>query len=249
MVGLTSDFPYRLRDSIRSSSQVIALNKFTEAETNALLDKLRVEIRSRLNEALRFFLSEFSQGYPWLLKKLCAHVKAQRENRVSQAEIANGLLNVEQLFEDDMKGLSVDEEDALRRVAKMSPIAFAELGDELQPQVLQSLIDRRLVVRIGTKLDIYWDIFRDYLNTGKVPAQEQYLPRLGPRSIYHACRLLVEDGKPVPLASLASHLNLSTQSTCNVVHEMRMLGLAKVANEAIILNLGTIGEKEPGLSA
>lgn len=244
LVGLTNDFPYKLRDSIRSSSHVIALSKFTEAETNALLDKLRDEIRSRLNDALRFFLSEFSQGYPWLLKKLCAHVKSQREKGVSQAEIANGLLNVEQLFEDDMRGLSADEETALRRVAKMSPIAFAELGDELLPQVLQSLIDRRLVVRIGTKLDIYWDIFRDYLNTGRVPAQEQYLPRLGPRSIYQACRLLAERGRPVALTSLASHLNLSTQSTYNVIHEMRMLGVAKVADDTITLTLGQIAEKD-----
>lgn len=244
LVGLTNDFPYQLRDSIRSASRVIPLSKFSEAETNALLDRLSSEIRSRLREDLRFFLSEFSQGYPWLLKKLCAHVKAQRESGVSQAEIANGLLNVEQLFEDDMRGLSPEEEESLRRVAKLSPVAVGDIGDELHPQAIQSLIDRRLVVRIGTKLDIYWDIFRDYLNTGTVPAQEQFLPRLGPRSVYRACRLLSESAKPILLPQLAKHLNLSNQSTYNVIHEMRMLGLAKTADETITLLLPHVADKE-----
>lgn len=244
LVGLTNEFPYQLRDSIKSASRTIQVSKFSEGETNALLDKLSSEIRWPVRKDLRFFLSEFSQGYPWLLKKLCAHVKAQREAGVSQAEIANGLLNVEQLFEEDMNGLSPDEEEALRRIAKMSPVPVVDLADELKPQILQSLIDRRLIVRIGTKLDIYWDIFRDFLNTGKVPAQEQYLPRLGPRSIFKACRGLVDAGRPIPTADLATQLGLSAQSTYNVIHEMRMLGLAKVEREALTLQLPLSSEKD-----
>ncbi len=244
LVGLTNDFPYKLRDSIKSASRTIQVSKFSEEETNALLDKLSSEIHSPVRKDLRFFLSEFSQGYPWLLKKLCAHVKAQREAGVSQADIANGLLNVEQLFEEDMNGMSPDEEEALRRVAKMAPVSVADLADELKPQILQSLIDRRLVVRIGTKLDIYWDIFRDFLNSGKVPAQEQYLPRLGPRSIFKACRRLLDTGRPIPTADLAAQLGLSAQSTYNVIHEMRVLGIAKIENEALALQLSASSEKE-----
>lgn len=233
LVGLTNDFPYQLRDSIRAASRLISISKFSEAETNALLDKLSIAIHARLRKDLRFFLSEFSQGYPWLLKKLCAHVKAQREAGVSQADIANRLLNVEQLFQEDLNGLTPDDEETLRRIARLSPVSVAEMSEEFKPQVVQSLIDRRLVVRIATKLDIYWDIFRDYLNSGEVPAQEQYLPRLGPRSIFRACRLLADEGKAVPIPQLASRLKVSSQSIYNVVHEMRTLGLAKVEGETV----------------
>lgn len=74
LVGLTNEFPFRLRDSVRAACLTLTLDKFSEAETSALLDRLSEEIRAPLRKDLRFFLSEFSQGYPWLLKKLCAHV-------------------------------------------------------------------------------------------------------------------------------------------------------------------------------
>ncbi len=236
LVGLTNEFPYQLRDSIRTVSRVVQLEKFTEAETSELLNKLSAEIGAPLRKDLRFFLSEFSQGYPWLLKKLCAHVKSQREAGTPQIAIANGLLNVEQLFQEDLNGLSLQQEEALRRIAKLAPIAIADLGDELSPTVLHSLIDRRLVVRIGTKLDIYWDIFRDFLNTGRVPAQEQYIPRLGTRSVYRACKILADAGKAISVQELATRAKVSSQSFYNVAHEFRMLGLATISGELVSLN-------------
>jgi hypothetical protein len=90
LIGLTSEFPYQLRDSITSSSKCLHLDIFSEVETNGLLDRLSNELHAPLRKDLRFFLSDFSQGYPWLLKKLCAHVKTQRENGVLQSDIASG---------------------------------------------------------------------------------------------------------------------------------------------------------------
>jgi len=89
LVGLTSEFPYQTRDTIANSSKSIILNTFSKEETDALLDKLSKEIRARLRKDLRFLLSEFSQGYPWLLKKLCAHVKSQRDKGILQDDIAS----------------------------------------------------------------------------------------------------------------------------------------------------------------
>ena len=89
LVGLTSEFPYQIRDTISASSHRIALQTFSEVETNELLDKLAGELHSKVRKDLRFFLSEFSQGYPWLLAKLCAHVKALRLKGVLQADIAS----------------------------------------------------------------------------------------------------------------------------------------------------------------
>ena len=43
--------------------------------------------------------------------------------------------------------------------------------------VLLALINKRLVIRRGDKLTVYWDIFREYVVSGKVPSIPlTYLP-------------------------------------------------------------------------
>lgn len=149
LVGLTRDFPYRWRDIIIDCCQTYRLKQFSEIETNALLDFLSLELHATLRRDLRFLLSEFSQGYPWLLKKLCAHVKKQRQTGIPQAEMARSLLNVEQLFLEDLEGLSTQQEESLRRIARLAPVSISDLGEEFTPQILQSLVDRRLIVKVG----------------------------------------------------------------------------------------------------
>jgi len=195
IVALTDDFPYEIRNTIATTSKRITVDTFSDIETTALLKKLKEELKvQKIREDLKFFLSEFSQGYPWLFKKLCAHVKTQIENHTPQAEIAYSLLNIEELFEDDLQDLSSEEEDALRQIAKLAPISIQELGEEFKPEIIQCLVNRRLLVRIGSKYDVYWDIFRDYLNSGSIPVQENYILRTQVGSILPAIELLVSSG-------------------------------------------------------
>ncbi len=245
LVGVTSEFPYRIRDNIRDSSKQINLSTFSNVETDALLDKLKEELGTRtLRKDLRFFLSEFSQGYPWLLKKLCAHVKTQIENGTPQADIAYSLLNIEELFQEDLRGLSPEEEDVLRRIAKLAPISVQELGEEFKPGVIQSLVHRRLLVRIGNKYDVYWDIFRDYLNSGRVPVQENYILRTQVGSVLRAIKLLVEAGGNLSTSDFQERTNLSEKSLYNVLRDMRLLGFIKVDKDNIALLIDLPKETE-----
>ena len=237
LVGLTSEFPYQLRDSITSSSRRIPLETFSKVETTALLERLSDELRASLRKDLIFFLSDFSQGYPWLLKKLCAHVKSQRETGIPQSEIANNLLNIEELFQEDIRGLSPEEEETLRRIAKAAPISASELGEEMRPEVVKNLVHRRLVVRIGHKFDVYWDIFRDYLNSGRVPVQENYILRVNVGSVLKATKLLAEANGVLDTSKFQGKANLSEKSFYNVIHDTRLLGLAKLDDGKVILQV------------
>ena len=69
LVGLTNEFPYQIRDTVTGASKRMSLDTFSDIETNALLDRLSEDLHAPLRKDLRFFLSEFSQGYPWLLKE------------------------------------------------------------------------------------------------------------------------------------------------------------------------------------
>jgi hypothetical protein len=235
LVGLTTEFPYQQRDTISGFSKRIALQTFSDTETTAILSMLSQEIHARLRADLRFLLAEFSQGYPWLLKKLCAHVKSLREAGVSQSDIAQSVLNVEQLFQDDLEGLTPEQEDTLRRIAKTSPISVLDLSDDLRQDIVQSLVDRRLVVRIGSKLDVYWDIFRDYLNSGQTPVQDNYILRIKVNSIVKALTLLRNAGGELSSEDFRKEAEFSEKSFYNMVRELRLLGLAQLQSGMVRL--------------
>ena len=237
LVGLTHDFPYLIRDTITGSSKRVGLDTFSDVETNTLLDRLREDLHAPLRKDLRFFLSEFSQGYPWLLKKLCAHVKAQREAGVHQQNIAESLLNVEELFQGDLRGLSADEDDTLRRIAKVAPVSVAELGEGFKPEVVQSLVDARILVRIGPKYDVYWDIFRDYLNVGRLPVQENYILHIPATTMFRHTRLLADEQGKLTASDLKERTQLAEKSFYNLIREMRLLGLVAVENDNVTLQI------------
>jgi len=233
LVSVTTDFPYEQRDLIKGVSKSVALPTFSDVETTALVDRLEKEIKVKLRSDLRFLLTDFSQGYPWLLKKLCAHVKSQHEAGVLQAEIAANLLRVDELFQEDMRGLSQEEEGALRQIAKVVPISSLDLAEEIKPDIIQSLVNQRLVVRIGPKLDIYWDLFRDYLTGGGLPVQEHYVLRLTPSSVMKAVKLLGEAGGRLDITAFQDEAHLSQNSLYNVLRDMRVLGLAQTKGSFI----------------
>lgn len=235
LIGTTSEFPFQYRDDIIRFSRRIILDKFSDVETSALLIKLASELRSQLRKDLKFLLSEYSQGYPWLLKKLCAHVKYLYSKGVLQADIANSLLNIQELFQEDLRGLSAEEEDTLRRIARLAPISYRDLGEEFKPEIVQRLVDARLVVRVANKFDIYWDIFRDYLNTGLLPAQENYILRVQPASVFNVVLLIAENDNCITVSQLRSSTGMSLASFYNIMREMRLLGLAFLNEDKVSL--------------
>lgn len=237
LFGSINNFPFQTSIDISSSSKCISLDRFSEEETSALLRKLSRELRAPVRKDLQFFLREFSQGYPWLLKKLCSHVKSQREAGVQQADMANSLLNVEQLFQEDLHALRPDQEDTLRRIARRAPISALELGEEFNHDIVQSLVYARFIIRIGNKYDVYWDIFKDYLNSGRVPVQENYVLQVEMGSVLKAAKMLTEADGALSKTEFQQEAGLSEKSFYNLVHDLRFLGLAKMDGEQVRLQV------------
>ena len=233
LVGLTGPFPYRLRDVITDASRTFQLGQFSDIETGALLDRLALDLRAKLRKDLRFLLAEFSKGYPWLLKKLCAHVRTLRDAGIVQAEIARGLLNVEDLFKDDLQGLSAAQLAGLHTIARCAPVSEGDLPDDVGAELLQSLIDRRLVVKVGVRYDIYWDIFRDYLNTGRLPVDEIYLLRAPIGGVLRVVHIMSMHHGGLSVGELRREANITEKVFFNLSKELRLLGLAQVESAHI----------------
>ncbi len=235
LFGKTTDFPYQIRDDIVEKSLVCSLEAFNQLEINQILDLLEIDITKKLSGELRFCLSDFSQGYPWLLKKLCNHVKEQLNKGLSQTQISNKLLNAEELFKEDLNGLTPEEQNVLKYISKNAPISIAEIDEKIDCKILQSLVNRRLIVSVGSKYDIYWDIFRDYLNIGKIPVQETYYLQIEPSRVSHIISLIYNENI-TSFEKLKEVLKLAEKSFNNVVKDLKVLDLINPNNSGFNLN-------------
>jgi hypothetical protein len=225
LVGWTENHPYRLRDDIRSAGSVIVMEPFGAAEVTTLLERLGKEAQTRLVPDLRSRLRAYSQGLPWLLKKLADHVLKELKQGVTQEQLLAESLNVVGLFEADLAELNPTEHEVIRHVARYAPISAREVTERFGPDPVQSLVDRRLLVQVGDRLDTYWDTFRDFLNTGRVPVQESYILRQTPRSVAKLLPLVVAAGGDVSVQKLMDELGRSDRSIFNLSRELRLLGV------------------------
>lgn len=231
LIAQTEDFPYLMRDDIISVAKIFDLQRFGEIETLEIIKSLEKEIQLKLKKEIKFKLSEYSQGYPWLLKKLCAHIIKQNKNGVTQEALIEHFFNIQVLFNEDLKDLLPIEEEALRHIAKKAPVYASEIVNDYAQDAIQKLINKRLIVRIGPKYDIYWDIFRDFLNTGKIPSEESYILRTPPTSIIGILEHFL--GKE---SIIFDDLKLewsSEKSLYNLLKDARQLELLKIEDNMV----------------
>ena len=225
LVGWTEGHPYQLRDDIRSAGQVVVVEPFGPREVDTILSRLAKEAQVRLVPDLRSRLRAYSQGLPWLLKKLADHVLRELRRGQTQEALLAESLNVVALFEADLAELNPVEQTVLRHVARFAPIPAVEVTDRFGPDPVQSLVDRRLLVQVGDRLDTYWDTFRDFLNTGSVPVQESWILRQTPRSVGRLLSAVVEAGGNASVRELVEKLETSDRAIFNLSRELRLLGV------------------------
>lgn len=225
LLGWTEAHPYRLRDEIRDRATVVTVPPLGPADISTLLTRLERQVDAKLLPDLSHRLREYSQGLPWLFKKLASHVLRElNEGKSQEALLAEGL-NVQRLFETDLAELLPIEQEALKTIARMAPVMVSEAVDLVDPSVVQSLLNRRLVVAVGERLDIYWDIFRDYLNTGRVPVQETYILRQTPPQVSRLLKLVIESGGDISVPDASVGLNTTEGVVFNAARDLRQMGV------------------------
>ena len=225
LVGWVEGHPYQERDEIRAVADVVLVDLFGVREVNTLLGRLEKATDQKLIPDLKGRLREYSQGLPWLLKKLADHVLRELRSGVTQEQLLAETLNVQALFEADLAELDLHQREVLQHVARYAPVAASEVTDRFGPGPVQSLVDRRLVVQVGDRLDTYWDTFRDFLNTGQVPIEDSYILRLGPNSVARLLAGVVSSGGRAAVPALADSLATSPRVVFNLSRELRLLGV------------------------
>lgn len=223
-VGWIEDFPFHLRNEIRAGGFVPQIEPLSAPDITALLQRLQREMGHPLTAALSQMLREFSQGIPSMFKKLAAHILREVEAGATQERLASEGWNLRRLFEADLASLSSKEVAALKDIAQHAPIPVSEVAESIGNSVIRSLIHSRLVIEVGAQLDIYWDIFRDYLKTDRVPVQDSYIIRQTPLSVARLLREVVRDGGDSNTRDIARRLGTRENAVFNLSRELRLLG-------------------------
>lgn len=217
---------YYMWHRLRDHRLEVALGPLSPAETERALTIFEKELGDKLRPEIRRQIKEASQGYPWLLKKICIHLFEQINSGVPQADLAE-TLDVRSLFDRDLQLLTQPENTCLRLVAQSAPADWYEVLEASDPDVLRALQDKRLVVRSGDRLNVYWDIFREYLLTSVPPSIPfSYIPSApSVKSLLRvANQLSPQEGRSH--AELAIAAELGEKTVGNVVRDLRMFGVA-----------------------
>ena len=213
----------------------VELGRFTSSEASKAISIFQEELGEQLRTDLRRQLTENNQGYPWLLKKLCIHVYDTVRSGISQSELVNKDLDVESLFDKDLQELTSPESACLKTIAKNAPADWYEMLEVSDSEVLGGLQDKRLIIRSGDRLNLYWDIFREYVLTKTVPSIAlSYLPSSSIRTLLKVGeQLAFEENKSY--AELGKLFGLNEKTIINVTRDLKMFGIATVESSKIKL--------------
>jgi hypothetical protein len=215
---------YHMWHSLADRRFEIELPPFTEREVSLAINRFGTELGQPVIPQLRRLLHDHCQGFPWLLKKLCVHILEAAKGGVEQVDTLNRSMNISTLFQRDLDGLNSQEVGCIHQIASQSPAEFFKIAQNFGDDVVSRLVDRRLVIRSGTKLTLYWDIFRDYILNDKIPyIPVTYIPQADFSRYVRALKSLLISG-PISYKGMSENMNLSDGATDNIVRDMVNIG-------------------------
>lgn len=229
-----------------------SVKEFDQQEIVGVIKQLEESIGYSLDSTLKSRLIESSQGFPWLIKKLCIHVFQQIKSGKTIESLIEQDLNCKALFDDDLQGLSSKESSSLKYIASRSfegdLFETTEVDDKIEEKTLTELVNKRLVIKLGTKYNVYWDNFRDYLINDEVsPIGESYILRQNVGVCVKVYKLF-KDEKKLTLEELIELYpkNLGEKSLGNVLRELRMVGLVQQKDDCFQKSMFNISATDEG---
>jgi len=226
---------YHMWHGLKDHRFEVAIGPFSHSEASEAITIFQGELGEKLLPGIRRQIAENSQGYPWLLKKLCIHLYGQLRAGESQAKLVD-TLDVERLFAEDLKALSQPEDYCLRLIAAQAPADWHEVLEAVGADTLRGLQDKRLIVRSGNRINLYWDLFREYVLTGQAPSVPfTYVASSSVRAVLAVAQELChENGKSFEELSEAVGRKASTVQ--NIVHDLVMFRVVQVSSSKATLD-------------
>ena len=178
----------------------IYFSNFSQQDSSSLLDGFEKYLNlnqkgSRLPSSMKKWLLDNCQNQPWLLKRFCSDIYHQlniSELDPKQKKVITKF-DIKTIFEEDIKRATITPEcnSCLRYIAKCSPVSIMDVCTKFNVNVINILLNSKLVIQTGENYKIYWDMFREYLLDGKLPEMIiSYRPRTKISTLLKIFRLL-----------------------------------------------------------
>jgi len=214
---------------LREISETVTLEDFSRDEALSLINHVQDEIGQPLADRLKEMALEFSQGFPWLQKRICAHIINMVRKGASQDELVQAGLKLEELFGEELADLDEADKDFMRQVAFYLPATISELheafgdGEALNKRI-NTLQTHRLIRLTGRTYDTYNDVLKEYLKTGSVSFGIKYVFRSSPIATLNLLdRIISHNWKT--LTEIREKERKSIGGILNRLRELRLLGL------------------------
>lgn len=231
---------YYLWQMVKNETKCFKIDEFNSREVASVISQMQKSIVLPLDLSIKRKITESSQGFPWLTKKLCIHIYDQINMGISMEELVEQDLNIKGLFDVDLEKLEPKEVKALKYIAQRAydgdMFDAMEIDEIIANSVITELINKRLIIKTGTKYNIYWDIFRDYLINGNVPMiGESYILRMSPVQCLKVFLSFKEKTSMILNEVTSLQIKKNAKSTLNVLRELINLGLLCKRGECYIL--------------
>ena len=225
---IPADHPaYYMWSNLVDRRKEFELPQFKATEIKSAIKLFGRHLQESVNPILSNYLTKQCQGYPWLLKKLCIHVFKLIHDGNSQDYVIGQRLNIVDLFERDISELTPDQHACVMEIAKSSPADYFSITETYGSDMVQTLINGRIVIRRASKLTLYWDIFRDYVLNKTVPELIlDYIPQQQFRTDMRAFSCLIDKGD-LASSELGKELSVSTATIDNMMSDAVMFGVAQ----------------------
>lgn len=218
---------YYMWTNLSDRRKEFELVQFKSGEIKSAINIFGKQLGEPINPILNNYLTRQCQGYPWLLKKLCIHVFKLITEGNSQDSVIGQRLNIIELFEKDISDLTPEQHACLREIAHSSPADYFSITELYGHNLVQALINQRLIIRRASKLTLYWDIFRDYVLNKAVPALVlDYIPQMQFATMIYVMSVLLGSNN-CSVDFLAEKTGMNVGTIDNVIIDAVMFGVVQ----------------------
>lgn len=226
---------YHLWHRLSNFRYDVSIGQLRHSEVVRAIGIFEKELSDRLPPTIQRQIIENSRGYPWLLKKLCIHLYRTLSHGTGRPNAVE-TLDVKSLFDDDKKMLNDQELKHLKYIAKHAPVELHEVLEFVGRDAFTRLQDKRMIVRSGDRINLYWDLFRDYILTGNVPSIPfTYVSSSSIQTLLDVAEEL-SHGSPQSFDELSNLVGLSAGTVQNTVHDLVMYGVVRESDKGILLH-------------